>query len=162
LTGPNPGTKSDASGDDQAEFDSASNKVVFRLGQGATAARGGLVTAAGQGGNSTSFAFDVTVGATLPVGAQITNSATAQFLSQTLATQLTAVTADGVTTVAAPDLTLPKSHSPQFVAGGTTTFTLTVSNVGTLPTDGTPVTVSDNVPGGAAGFDSVTAASGTG
>jgi len=162
LTGPNAGAKSDASGDDQAEFDSVSNKVVFRLGQGATAARGGLVTATGQGGNSTSFAYDVTIGATLPVGTQITNNATAQFLSQTLATPLTATTPDVVTTVAAPDLTLTKSHSPQFVAGGTTTFTLTVPNVGTLPTDGTPVTVTDNVPSGAAGFDSIAIASAPG
>src|SRR5262249_20339331 len=65
VTGPNPGAKSDASGDDQAEFDSSSNKVVFRLGQGATAARGGLVTAASDpSANSTSFAYDVKIGAT--------------------------------------------------------------------------------------------------
>src|SRR5262249_12229496 len=69
LTGPNAGAKSDASGDDQAEFDSEANKVVFRLGQGATSARGGLVTAAGQGGNSTSFAFGVTPQTTLPARA---------------------------------------------------------------------------------------------
>jgi uncharacterized repeat protein (TIGR01451 family) len=156
LTGPNsPAAPTDATGDDVAEFDPVSNKVVFRLGQGANAARGGLLTAAGASGNTTSFSFDVTIDGADPVGTQITNQAGAQFLSQTLATPLTATTPPVVTTVDAPDLTLTKSHSPQFVAGGTTTFTLAVSNVGTLATDGTPVTVTDNVPGGAAGFDSI-------
>jgi uncharacterized repeat protein (TIGR01451 family) len=156
VSGPNaPGAPTDASGDDLAEFDTASNKVVFRLGQGATAARGGLLAASGLAGNSTSISFDVTIDGGLAVGSTITNDAMAQFLSQTLATAITATTPEVVTTVAAPDVTLTKSHSPQFVAGAATTFTLTVSNSGTLATDGTPVTVTDNVPNGAAGFDSI-------
>ncbi len=163
VSGPNsPVAPTDASGDDLAEFDGVANKVVFRLGQGATAARGGLLAASGLPGNSTSFSFDVTINGGLPVGTQITNQATAQFLSQTLATALTATTPQVVTTVDAPDLTLSKSHSPQFVAGGTTTFTLTVSNIGTIATDGTPVIVTDNVPTGAAGFDSIAVASAPG
>ena len=163
VSGPGaPASPTDASGDDIAAFNAAENRVVFRLGQGATAVRGGLLAAAGLAGNSTSFSFDVTINGGLPVGTKIINQATAQFLSQTLAAPLTATTPQVVTTVDAPDLTLSKSHSPQFVAGATTTFTLTVSNVGTLLTDGTPVTVTDNVPTGAAGFDLIAVTSATG
>ena len=41
TTGPNAGAKTDAPGDDQAEFDAAGNRVVFRLGPGANATNGG-------------------------------------------------------------------------------------------------------------------------
>ena len=163
VSGPGaPASPTDASGDDIAAFNAAENRVVFRLGQGASATRGGSLAATGLPGNSTSFSFDVTINPGLSVGTQIVNQAAAQFLSQTLATALTATTPQVVTTVDAPDLTLTKSHSPPFVAGGTTTFTLTVSNIGTIATDGTPVTVTDNVPNGAAGFDSIAVASAPG
>ena len=163
VSGPGaPASPTDASGDDIAAFNAIENRVVFRLGQGATAVRGGLLAAAGLAGNSTSFTFDVTIDSGLPVGSQITNEAAANFLSQSLATPLTATTPQVVTTVDAPDLTLTKSHSPQFVAGAATTFTLTVSNVGTLPTDGTPVNVTDNVLAGVAGFDLISVTSATG
>jgi uncharacterized repeat protein (TIGR01451 family) len=62
----------------------------------------------------------------------------------------------GVAVVA--DLTIAKTHAPaSFVRGSTGTFTLTVSNVGTGPTNA-PVTVTDALPAGAA----PTAASGSG
>jgi uncharacterized repeat protein (TIGR01451 family) len=41
IAGPNVGPKTDAAGDDQAEFNAAGNRVVFRLGTGATATAGG-------------------------------------------------------------------------------------------------------------------------
>jgi len=56
-----------------------------------------------------------------------------------------------------PDLTITKSHSGDFKQGGTGSYTLTVSNVGPGPTDGT-VTVSEMLPAGL----TATGASGTG
>lgn len=43
LTGANAGAKTDAGGDDQAEYDTSSRTITFRLGQGATATAGGTV-----------------------------------------------------------------------------------------------------------------------
>jgi uncharacterized repeat protein (TIGR01451 family) len=48
---------------------------------------------------------------------------------------------------AVPDLTISKTHSGNFVRGGTDHYTLTVSNVGVSPTNA-PVTVSDTIPTG--------------
>src|SRR5262249_56772238 len=46
-----------------------------------------------------------------------------------------------------PDLVIDKRHDPSsFVPGGTGTYTLTVTNKGNGPTDGSLVTVTDNVP----------------
>lgn len=54
----------------------------------------------------------------------------------------------------APDLALAKTHSPvQFSSGNANFYTLTVSNVGNLPTSGT-VTVVDNLPAGMSLFSS--------
>ena len=66
------------------------------------------------------------------------------------------------TPVVAPDLTIAKSHSPpgDFIAGANVTFQLDVSNVGSLGTDGSPVTVTDVLP--AASFASVTSVGATG
>lgn len=59
-------------------------------------------------------------------------------------------TATDVTTVIqnAPDLTVTKTHSGSFVQGQTGTYTITVTNVGLQPTDGTTVTVTDTLPTG--------------
>ena len=48
---------------------------------------------------------------------------------------------------AVPDLTLTKSHTGSFVAGGTGSYTLTVRNAGSVATSGM-VTVTDTLPGG--------------
>jgi uncharacterized repeat protein (TIGR01451 family) len=64
---------------------------------------------------------------------------------------------DTVVIILLPDLTLTKTHSGNFVAGQTGTYTITVSNVGSAPTSGT-VTVTDVLPAGL----TVAAMSGTG
>ncbi|MGH2689737.1 MAG: hypothetical protein ACRDKW_13175, partial [Actinomycetota bacterium] len=46
-----------------------------------------------------------------------------------------------------PDLTITKTHAGNFVRGQAGTYTVTVTNVGTAPTDGTEVTVTDVLPG---------------
>jgi uncharacterized repeat protein (TIGR01451 family) len=56
-----------------------------------------------------------------------------------------------------PDLTIAKSHTGNFVQGGTGTYTLTVSNVGADPSYGT-VTATDNPPASL----TITGLSGTG
>ena len=100
--------------------------------------------------------------ALLAVDSQIVNQARAEFVAQSLDTPLTAQSGQVVTSVDAPDLTVAKSHAPQFLAGAATTFTLTVSNIGTVTSDGSLVTVSDPFPSGAAGFDSILVSSAPG
>lgn len=56
-------------------------------------------------------------------------------------------TDDDPTTVVAPDVTVDKSHTGSFRAGGTAVFTLVARNVGTAPTSG-PTTVVDDLPSG--------------
>ncbi|HSN99144.1 MAG TPA: hypothetical protein VLS89_12705, partial [Candidatus Nanopelagicales bacterium] len=58
VSGPNQGAKTDAAGDDQAEYDGAGT-VTFRLGTGAGAAQGGTLAV----GESTTVRFRVTVDA---------------------------------------------------------------------------------------------------
>jgi len=66
---------------------------------------------------------------------------------------------DPTTIVTRPDLSLLKSHVGGFFAGQVgATYTLTVVNVGTAPTDGTTVTVTDTLPPGL----TATALTGTG
>ncbi|WP_395681486.1 DUF11 domain-containing protein [Dokdonella sp.] len=57
IAGANAGPKTDASGDDQAEYDGATRRVIVRLGTGADASNGGAITV----GASTSVRFRVTI-----------------------------------------------------------------------------------------------------
>ena len=57
-------------------------------------------------------------------------------------------TCDDTVTVIAPDLSLDKTDGvTEVIAGGTTTYSLTVTNGGTAPTSGT-ITVVDVLPAG--------------
>jgi uncharacterized repeat protein (TIGR01451 family)/MYXO-CTERM domain-containing protein len=57
TAGPNPGVKTDAFSDDQADYDSMSRTVIVRLGQGADASQAGSLLV----GASTTVVFRVTV-----------------------------------------------------------------------------------------------------
>jgi uncharacterized repeat protein (TIGR01451 family) len=59
-------------------------------------------------------------------------------------------TADDVTTIiqTGPDPAIAKTHSGSFVQGQTGTYTITVTNAGLSPLDGTTVTVTDTLPTG--------------
>jgi uncharacterized repeat protein (TIGR01451 family) len=57
-----------------------------------------------------------------------------------------------------PDLTIAKSHTGNFILGQTGVYTITVTNVGLSPADGSTVSVADTLPAGL----TATAASGTG
>jgi uncharacterized repeat protein (TIGR01451 family) len=147
------GAKTDASGDDQADFDGAGNAVHFRIGTGATHPpgsdpkfpNGGGVIAPGE---SFEVTFDVVVGATVPDGTQILNTAVLSSKDEngidytSVASAPAAVVVRGV-----PDVTIDKSHTGVFVRGQQGTYSLIVSNVGGRPTAGT-VTVDDTLPAG--------------
>ena len=152
ITGVDAGGKSDAAGDDQAEYTSGSRTVTFRLGTGATASAGGLVLP----GEETRARFRVTLNAGVAGGTLIDNSGTVTYNQQTLGTAVSD-TSDGDPltagdqptriVVAGPDLTLTKTHVGNVSEGGTVSFTLRASNAGLAPTFGA-VTLSDTLPAG--------------
>jgi uncharacterized repeat protein (TIGR01451 family) len=157
------GPKSDTGGNDQAEYIAAAPaRVVFRVGSGANATAGGLVSPT----QSVSVRFRVRVNAATPGDTQISNQAQVDFRAQTLNTAITDLSdsdtsAGGdqpfLNTVASPDVVVTKTHTGDFPRGSTGTYTLTVTNNGTAPTFGT-VSVADTLPAGL----TATAISGTG
>ena len=143
TSGPNaPATPTDAIGDDLAEYLPASNSIRFRLGEGATNAQGGILTAAGGAAPSTTITFEVTVDTGLQAGTEISNTGAADYLSETLGTSQSTESNTVVTEVIAPDLEMSKSHAVPIV-GVDVDFTLSVGNVGNAPTDGSAVTITD-------------------
>jgi uncharacterized repeat protein (TIGR01451 family) len=141
TSGANAGGKSDAPGDDQAEYDPAARAVVFRLGTNATAAQGGRLAV----DESTSIRFQVTVDEGLPKGTVLTNRGTATYTGDTLGITSDASTPPVDTKVHVPDLTIAKSHgSGALRAGADVTFSLVVSNIGDAPSRGR-VTVTDTL-----------------
>ena len=77
ATGANAGVKTDPAGDDQAEYDGVVNRVVFRLGSGATVVTGGVLNA----GESSAGRFRVRINPTTPVGSRLNNQATVTFVN---------------------------------------------------------------------------------
>ncbi len=80
LAGANAGAKSDAGGDDQAEFVAASNEVVFRVGTGAGAAGGGTLGP----GEAATLRFRVRVDSPVPAGSVVSNQARVAFVAARL------------------------------------------------------------------------------
>jgi len=147
------GALTDAAGDDTAEFEPATNSVVFRLGTGASATAGGALAA----GQATVVRFRVRVDAPVPAGTTLVNTARTTFFTQTLGLPMDTRSAPLTTNVQTPDLTIDKSHSGTFAAGRSASFRLSVANAGGAASFGT-VTVTDV-------FDAnftVTSAAGTG
>ena len=148
----NAGPKTDAGGDDQAEYDTATNRVVARLGTGATATTGGTLAP----GTETHLIFRVTVNSGTPGDTTINNTGTVTYRQQTLGTTVSDTSdSDPVAAgdqpatirVATPDLRVDKFHTGNFAPGVPGTFTLRVTNSGSAPTIGT-VTVTDTLPAG--------------
>ncbi|HXO08875.1 MAG TPA: DUF11 domain-containing protein, partial [Solirubrobacteraceae bacterium] len=154
--GPQTGAKTDARDNDSAQFDSNANAVVFGLGSGATGSSGGSIA----DGETDTATFQVKINASDANGQQIINQAGASYSGASLGHSYTNQSPQVTNTVAAPDLTILKSHSGPFVGGVPKAFQLDVSNVGGAPTDGSPVTVSDHLP--QSSFQSVSGASGSG
>ena len=126
------GTLTDAADDDVddvAEFNTASNSVVFRLGTGATLSSGGRLAR----GESTTVMFRVQVPTTATLDTTISNTAVATYNGATLGTPYTTsgtkdvVVGEGRTTL---DLRKNVTPQPTIFAGEDLTYTLTVTNAG--------------------------------
>jgi uncharacterized repeat protein (TIGR01451 family) len=132
------GAKTDAAGDDQAEF--AGGTATFRVGTGADASTGGLLAP----GESFDVRFRVRVNGSTPGGTAIVNRATVDLHGQTLPSLHLRDDSPPVSVTVAPaaDLAIVKTLAPRPpVAGQSVTFTLRVSNLGS--DDATGVTVTD-------------------
>jgi uncharacterized repeat protein (TIGR01451 family) len=157
VSGMPTGSRTDAAGDDSAEFDAGGNRIVVRLGRSATAIAGGVFNP----GDSQQLKFRVTVNAGTPGDTTINNFGTITYRAQTVGTDLVDISdADPVAAgdqpasviVASPDLLVGKTHNPGTFTQGTLlpstpTFSILVSNSGSVPTFGT-VSVSDLLPSG--------------
>jgi uncharacterized repeat protein (TIGR01451 family) len=144
ASGANTGAKTDAAGDDQAEFNVGTNSVVFRLGTGANATTGGTLAI----GASTTVQFEVRVNASTPDQTTVTNQATVTAVGVTSGFPLT-VLSSAASFLVHPlaDLSLTKTiDNPTPNVGGTVNFTLNLSNLGPSPATGVQVT--DVLPSG--------------
>ncbi len=152
ITGSNAGNKSDVAGDDQAEFDSTNNKIVARLGTGATATAGGSLFY----NEESRVKFRVKVNAAVTGGTVISNTGSVTYKQQTLGASVTDIsdsdpniTGDqpATITVSGPDLTISKTHTGTYKIGDSIPFTLTASNIGGAASGGV-VSVTDVLPAG--------------
>ncbi|MEW1654011.1 isopeptide-forming domain-containing fimbrial protein [Streptomyces sp. NPDC093707] len=161
VDGPNAGAKTDAQGDDQAYYDAGANKVVFNLGNGATAAGGGSLPNTETLPAGTTVEYRVTIDRASG-GKQISNTATATYENRLSGTPepLTSTSNEQITDVKpAADLVATKSADATTVTvGQTVTYRVAVHNAG--PNDATGVTVTDQLPDGLA-FLSADATSGS-
>ncbi|MEA2190723.1 MAG: hypothetical protein QOI73_844 [Solirubrobacteraceae bacterium] len=144
-----------SAGTGSATYDAVNDRVVARLGTGATSTAGGRIAP----GASYEVTIDVVVADVVADGEQIDNSATATYTAQTLGSPLSVTSDAPAVTVAAPDLSIAKSHAPSgsIDAGTDVTYTIDVHNHGSAATHGS-VTVADPLPAGV----SATSASGAG
>ncbi|KIF07707.1 hypothetical protein PL81_00425 [Streptomyces sp. RSD-27] len=151
VDGPNAGVKSDARGDDQAHFDAQANKVVFSLGNGASATAGGSLANTETLPAGTTVEYRVTPGRAA-AGKLVSNTATAAYENRLGDTPelLTATSNEQLTEVKpAADLAVTKAADATTVTvGQTVTYRVTVRNSG--PNDATGVTVTDRLPDGLA------------
>jgi uncharacterized repeat protein (TIGR01451 family) len=155
VAGANAGTKTDAADADQAEFDSALNRVVFRLGAGANSTNGGsLLPGAGA---TITFQVRVNPGTN---GQTITNVATINYTGTTLPTNYTANATALIGVVPAalsPLLTNQKTvqvvsdpvngtSNPKNIPGAENLYTLTIQNTGSGAVDTNTLVIVDPIP----------------
>ena len=135
------GAKTDATGDDQADGSSAG--VTFRVGTGANATSGGTIAP----GQSYEVRFRVTIDSPTADGTLIQNTASNTYaaLSNPGFDLADASSPPTQLTLASPDLVIAKTDAGGFVNGGSSSFTLAVSNTGSSASAGL-VTVTDTVP----------------
>ncbi|MFE0426803.1 isopeptide-forming domain-containing fimbrial protein, partial [Streptomyces sp. NPDC058953] len=149
VTGPNSGVKTDGQGDDQAYYDAAGDRVVFHLGNGASAAQGGGLP------NTLALPAGTTVEYRVVVdrasgGKRIANTAGAAYEHRLgeEPERLTATSNEETTQVdPAADLSVTKAADATTVTvGQTVTYRVSVHNKG--PNRATGVTVTDRLPEG--------------
>jgi uncharacterized repeat protein (TIGR01451 family) len=157
VSGSNPGAKTDLAADDQAELLSSPARVRIRLGTGANATTGGTLTPSA----TTRIRFRVRINDVTPAGFTIRNQAYVTATSQTLGQPVNAASRDSTETAATgaaggtpptpmtvvgPNLTIAKTVAGDIPRGGPGSFTITVSNAGSLASSSTiPVVVVDTL-----------------
>jgi uncharacterized repeat protein (TIGR01451 family) len=145
TNGPNAGPKTDAPGDDQAEF--GAGRVTFRLGTGANAVAGGRMDP----GQSSTVSFQVTVSDDTSDSTVIRDLATASFVGLTSGSAFSSLSNPADVTVHVPsiaDIGVVKSVEGSAVraSGQNATFAVVATNHG--PDPGTNIVVTDPVPAG--------------
>jgi uncharacterized repeat protein (TIGR01451 family) len=153
VSGVNAGAKTDAAGDDQAQFDAAGNDVVFRLGARANAAAGGVLPI----GASSAISFRVQVDPGTPANTVITNQSSTAYTGVTTGFPFTSASNSAGVTVgnSLADLALAKAVSNSHPnVGDVITYSVTLTNNGPGPGNG--VTVTDFLPPGLQLVDATT------
>ncbi|MDQ6658157.1 MAG: DUF11 domain-containing protein, partial [Actinomycetota bacterium] len=143
LAGAGQGAKTDAAGDDTAEYVAASRLVRFRVGTGASATAGGTLAP----NASVTARFRVTVDRAA-VGSALNNGALLDYRARTIGKDYT-FTGNVVSTPVQQlaDLAISKTSDPTTqTAGGTLVYRLQVTNNG--PNAATNVVVTDTLPTG--------------
>jgi uncharacterized repeat protein (TIGR01451 family) len=157
LGGANAGAKSDTGSDDQAEFLTGPNRVVFRVGTLANGSTGGSLAP----GESTTITFRVQVNPGTN-GTVINNTATVSYNSQTLGFLYTADKSVAITVAPlgggpVPLLTHQKtvqvvsdpingSTNPKNIPGAENIYTISVNNTGLGAADTNTLVIVDAVP----------------
>ncbi len=141
TSGPGTGALTDATGDDRGEYQAAGNKIVVRLGDGATASKGGSLAP----GASSTATFRVVV-TTAAANNSVQNVATVDYRDTMNGVNKTATSQTTDTPVGpAADVQVVKTLVTQtLVAGSPVQYSVVVTNNGPQPA--TDVTASDNVP----------------
>ncbi|WP_458170484.1 COG1361 S-layer family protein [Kribbella sp. WER1] len=141
VSGAGAGSKTDGSGDDQADY--GGRTVRFRIGTGANATTGGRLAK----DQSTTVRFRVTVDKAA-AGTTLNNVGLLDYTAETLNKQYTYRTDEVLTPVAAEaDVSITKTAKPDPVAaGGELTYTLVARNNG--PSAAEDVKVTDTLPDG--------------
>ncbi len=144
VSGANTGFKTDANGDDQADYEVGNNRVVFRLGTGADGVNGGILAY----NESTVVSFQVQVDTAVPSGVSIDNTAIVDYVAFT-SNEAKSASSNTMSAVYVEntDLVLAKTvdvATPD--EGATITYTINVINNG--PENGTSITIEDPLPTG--------------
>ncbi|HVF50741.1 MAG TPA: hypothetical protein VNA19_11675 [Pyrinomonadaceae bacterium] len=131
--GANAGAKTDGAGDDQAEYDAGLNRVVFRLGMGASATAGGTLTS----GQATTAKFRAQVNNNTANLTVVANQASVSYRGATLGINYTDLSdsdpltsgeqTTDVTVVAPPNVSLVKSAATNGTPRPGTDITYTVN-----------------------------------
>ncbi|WP_253839849.1 isopeptide-forming domain-containing fimbrial protein [Actinokineospora globicatena] len=137
------GTKTDATGDDTADYTAGDRTVRFRVGTGANASTGGTIAP----GGSVATRFRATVNRAA-AGSTIVNTPILDYRARTLNRNYSfAGNAVNTTVTALADLAAGKTvAAPSQNAGQTVAYTISATNNG--PNSGTGVTLTDTLPTG--------------
>ncbi len=158
VSGPNAGAKTDAAGDDQADYNAGTRTVTFRVGVGADQAVGGRVAPVPQANSATSVRFRAIIDAD-QAGNSASNIASVSFVGDTTRVPGSGSTNPSNFTVSgSADVAVTKTGPASVPAGGAISYTVTVTNAGPDAAGGT--TVTDDVPNAITGVAITCSASG--